>query len=161
MKSFKSFLIEERQHDNENEFMAAGAIVKAMDTGRLGLGLRSKSCSEPGTWGCLGGGAVLGETPVQCIVREIMEEAGLQVSPKFLEHIHTFRKADGSFSYHTFIWHVPTEKHVDDNIKLNEEHTAFDWCHIDDMLKPLHPGIVRSMQGNREYEEKLRGRFNG
>jgi 8-oxo-dGTP diphosphatase len=87
--------------------MGAGVLFVARDTGRVLLGLRSDGCAEPGTWGTWGGQVDVGETPAEAAARECMEEAGYQIEPDALVHVHTYRS--GSFAYFNFLAVVGSE----------------------------------------------------
>jgi len=67
MKSFKNYLYEQ-----DNERVAAGAILKASDTGRLGLAQRGMRGDFAGSWACLGGSCQDFETPLEAKKRRIL-----------------------------------------------------------------------------------------
>lgn len=153
MKSFKNYLYEQ-----DNEKVAAGAILKASDTGRLGLAKRSMKCEHPGTWACLGGSCKDFETPLEACIREIKEEADLDVDPRQLQWIHVFRDAVKLFNYHTFIWHCPSETYINDRIRLDDENIGFIWCTTDTMPQPLHPGFANTVK-QYNINLQLKGEF--
>ena len=57
-----------------------------------------------GKWNALGGKLIPGETPEECVIREVEEESGLKIfNPQFKGMI-TFPKFDGKFSWLVFIY---------------------------------------------------------
>ena len=61
-----------RYHRNKNSWWGTGVIV-VDELGRFLVGLRS----DTKTWGSPGGKVDIGETPLQAIMREAKEEAGI------------------------------------------------------------------------------------
>ncbi|WP_229686142.1 NUDIX hydrolase [Longimycelium tulufanense] len=56
----------------------------------------------PGMWSLLGGMVEAGETPQECILRELYEEIGLRLDPNRVRHFRT-RQLDGELTEHTFV----------------------------------------------------------
>ena len=52
---------------------------------------RSDDSFCPSMWGLTGGGLLAGETPVQGLIRETAEEIGIQLNPRLLTLIHTYK----------------------------------------------------------------------
>ncbi len=113
--------------------------------GHVVLGRRAAGEHDPGTWACFGGMAEGGETPLQCAVREIREEAGIDLDPRALVAAYEFVGGDG-FSFTTFLADagdgfepaISTETHEAGAFTLG---TAADdlWSGLP---SPLHPGMV-------------------
>ncbi len=57
-----------------------------------------------GKWNGLGGKAEQGETPEECVVREVMEESGLIISNPVLKGILTFPLFDGEQDWYVFVF---------------------------------------------------------
>lgn len=138
MKSFKQFIWEE-----DNEKLAAGILFHAGDTGRYAVALRSKLCDQPHTWGPIGGSAQDDEGPIEAVIREVKEEAGITITKDQLEPLDIFKKK--GFQYHTFICRVSKESDVTDNLKLNNENDDLKWFTPGKPPKPLHPGFAETL----------------
>lgn len=113
----------------------AGAIIKAKDTGRILLPLRSSLVEQPNTWGTWGGAIDNGENPKDATLREIEEEAGYDGEILSIEHLTTFK--DKSFKYDTFLVLVPREFEA----KLDWENSRAEWFDLNDLPTPLHFGL--------------------
>lgn len=145
MITFKQFLFEA-----DNEKLAAGALFRAKDTGRYAAALRSKKCDTPGTWSPVGGSAQDKEGPVEALIREVKEEAGIHIKDNQLEPLDVFKKK--GFQYHTYLCHVDKESDIDDNLKLNDENDKMTWFHHHSPPSPLHPGFQETL--NKPHVKK-------
>ena len=148
MKTFRQYLYEE-----DNEKLAAGALFFAKDTGRLGVALRSAKCDTPHTWGPVGGSAQDKEGPVEAVIREVREEAGVRIQKGQLEPLDVFRKK--GFQYHTFICFVDRESDIENEMNLNDENDDFVWFSVSNPPKPLHPGFQETFEKD-STQSKLR-----
>lgn len=92
-----------------------------------------------GSWGLVGGGVELGETPAAALQREIKEEIGDIAYEKIIP-LEKFTAETKNFEYHTYLIAVDDEFVP----KLNDEHRGFAWTGIADHPKPLHPGVWRT-----------------
>jgi len=81
--------------DAEHTHAAAGVLLLGRD-GRLILQLRDDipTIDNPGRITPFGGAAEAGETPQQCVVREIEEETGLRLDPATLVYVGEMSKLD-------------------------------------------------------------------
>lgn len=138
MITFKQYLYEQ-----DNEKLAAGALFFAKDTGKFGIALRSAKCDTPHTWGPVGGSAQDKESPVEAVIREVREEAGLKIVKGQLEPLDIFRKR--GFQYHTFLCTVDRQADIDNEMDLNDENDDFVWFNLDKPPKPFHPGFQETM----------------
>jgi 8-oxo-dGTP diphosphatase len=64
------------------------------------LNLRGEGEAEPLTWCPFGGGGERGETPVECMLREMREEAGVALDLARCAYLHTRRR--DAYAFHTF-----------------------------------------------------------
>jgi len=102
---------------------------------------RSDQGDEPGTWCFPGGMAEEGETPEQAARREVHEEIGdcaLDDMSEFDDQVDT----DKDLGFTTFIQPVAE----DFEPKLNDEHTEYKWCALNELPEPLHPGVASTIQ---------------
>lgn len=81
--------------DAEHTHAAAGVFLLTQD-GRIILQLRDDipGIDNPGMITSFGGAAEPGETPVECALRELAEETGLEVAPDALRYLDTVSKRD-------------------------------------------------------------------
>lgn len=117
--------------------IAAGVFFYSSHTNRYLYLMRADDRSV--TWGIPGGKIEEGETLVEGIERECVEELGF-FDPSFkLVPIQKF--VNHSFTYHTFFCNAGEEfvPH------LNDEHTGYAWVKSGQYPKPLHPGLFTTV----------------
>ncbi len=129
---------------------AVGALLVHLDpaTGNLSTLLQQRSLDEhePLTWCVFGGMAELGETILECLIREVNEEAGIDVSGYQRILAHTFEDGPGQFKYHTYI--VPLPRRITPT--LSSESTQAQWVRLgrtsatlwSNLPRPLHSGML-------------------
>ena len=120
---------------NRIEDRFAGVLIKALDTNRVLLVLRSDKCSEPYNWALVSGGINLEEGTLEGLKREVFEELG--TNPDILKYEFTHIETEGDmkfFYYEGFTEHefLPI---------LNEEHDDFGWFEEDNLPSPLYSKV--------------------
>ena len=115
---------------------AVGVWFYSVDTQRY-LYLLRNDPRHPGTWGLPGGKIESGETLIDAMSRECVEELGFVPEYLKLFHLEKFTSADQGFVYHTFFCSVETEF----TPKLNNEHIGWAWINSGTWPKPMHPGL--------------------
>lgn len=90
-------------------------------------------------WGVPGGKIEMGETLLEGLKRECMEEIGFWPSDPKLIPIQMF--VNNTFIYHTFFCAIDDEFIP----KLNTEHVGFAWIGHDQHPKPMHPGLFSTI----------------
>jgi 8-oxo-dGTP diphosphatase len=60
-----------------------------------------------GKWNGLGGKAEAGESPEECVLRELYEESGLKAKKIIMKGFITFPKFDSINDWHVFLFTVP------------------------------------------------------
>lgn len=92
---------------------------------------------HPGTWGLPGGKFESGETLIEAMQRECVEELGGM--PEYLKMVplEKFTSSDNGFVYHTFFCSVANEF----TPTLNDEHIGWAWIASGNWPKPMHPGL--------------------
>lgn len=120
---------------------AAGATIYCPETGRFLFVKRSNTGDAPNVWACLGGGVDPGETILQAIKREFMEEGQVDTDEFVLYPFYRF-DAPG-FSYYNFLGVC----HEEFDPVLNHEHTEFCWSEAPPT--PLHPNFEQALRDPR------------
>ena len=122
----------------ESNHIGCGALIFSKSTNRYLFLLRNQK-KHAGHWGLVGGGVEVGESPVQALQREIVEEIG-EIQFEKIIPLEKFTSENSNFEYHTYLITV-NEEFVP---VLNDEHRGYAWTGIDDYPKPLHPGVWRT-----------------
>ena len=122
----------------ESNYIGCGALIYSLQTKRYLFLLRNQK-RHAGSWGLVGGGVDLGESPIEALRREIMEEIGGIAIQKVIP-LEKFTAENTNFEYHTYLLTVEQEFVP----QLNDEHRGYAWTSIDDHPKPLHPGVWRT-----------------
>ena len=129
---------------------AAGVLFLAKDTGRCMLQLREGNKRFNHTWGFWGGIIESGETPYECIQRELDEEIGFVPELQKLNPIDVYQSKNKNFMYYSFVA-VIEEEFIP---TLNDESAGYAWVNIGQWPKPLHEG-ARVTLGRNKGTSKL------
>jgi len=117
-------------------FYGAGCLFRAKSTGRYLFAKRHRSDNHASeTWCTWGGGGEAGGTPRQTLDREVLEEAGFDISRLPVSWKPTFR--DGKFSFYNAVVEVDEEFEP----TLNDENEAYVWVDFGKWPTPLHRGV--------------------
>jgi 8-oxo-dGTP pyrophosphatase MutT (NUDIX family) len=122
----------------ESYHIGCGALIYSRATKRYLFLLRNQK-RHAGSWGLVGGGVESGETPIEALHRELIEEINL-VEYNQIVPLEKFTSDQGNFEYHTYL--ITVEKEFVP--ELNDEHRGYAWTTIADHPKPLHPGVWRT-----------------
>ncbi|MGE5497321.1 MAG: NUDIX hydrolase [Syntrophothermus sp.] len=95
--------------------------------------IKKQNDMHEGKWNGLGGKLENGETPEECVIREVREESGLLISDPKLHGFITFPAFDGFEDWYVFVF--TAEKFSGDLIDSNEGH--LEWI-PDDKLTELN-----------------------
>ena len=125
---------------------AAGVVFLAKDTGRCLLQLRNSDKKFNHTWGFWGGMLEKGETPYECIQRELDEEIGIVPEMQKLNPIDVYQSNDKNFYYYSFVYVVDKEFMPP---KVNGESAGYAWVNIGQWPKPLHNGAKNTLYNNK------------
>lgn len=132
--------------------LAAGALFVAKDTGKCLVGLRSKRCDSPHTWGPFGGSIEDGETIKEGLWRELREEIGYSGDAELIESWVFERK---NFKYHTFIALVDEEF----TPTINDETDEYKWITLEELvnLEDKHHGFAQYVTNAKEQLQEYMG----
>ena len=123
----------------EHYHIGCGALIYSRATKRYLFLLRNQK-RHAGSWGLVGGGVEPGESLVEALRREIVEEIGFIDVEKIIP-LEKFTADNTNFEYHTYLL-VVADEFVP---QLNDEHRGYAWTAINDHPKPLHPGVWRTV----------------
>jgi 8-oxo-dGTP pyrophosphatase MutT (NUDIX family) len=132
--------------------MVGAAILIVDDRNRLLLMKRSDS----GCWGPPGGAVELGEIVEDAARRETLEETGLPVGEMSLFGIFSgpelyYKYPNGDEVYNVTIVYLSHD--VAGNVRLNGEHTEWDWFAPADIPADLSPPIKPVIEKFRRFVE--------
>ena len=125
-----------------------GALIFSKKTKRYLFLLRNGG-SWSMTWALPGGKMNPDETVIVGLAREIEEELGGRINDPKLVPIEKYTSDDYRFVYHTFFIGVDDEFVPE----LNDEHVGYAWLPLSALPKPLHPGIIRTMNSEVVLEK--------
>jgi len=131
------FLLTADDDDDQEPFWGsagAGCVPYAIDTRRICIQHRSQAVNEPGTWGTWGGAIDHGESALQAVKRELIEEAGYRGAVKYTK-LSVFKK--GTFTYTNYLATVTKEF----TPRHSWESQGHRWVTLDDLPTPLHFGF--------------------
>jgi len=120
----------------------AGAGIVPTTGKRALFLLRSRLVTEPGTWGIAGGAVDPGEDALTAGLRELREEAGLDLGTYSLLGTTTFTSPTG-FRYTTNVVRVHPSV-TQREVRLNWENREARWgdeAWLDAHLDKIHPGM--------------------
>lgn len=134
---------EGRDDDNAEGYFGrqgAGCLFYSKSSGNVLFALRSGRVMEPHTWSGFGGKVDEGETVIEALEREVMEEAGFTDEAVY-DGISVYRDEDAGFEYHNYLVIVNEEFEP----TLNDETDDFKWTSIENPPNPLHFGIEAAL----------------
>jgi 8-oxo-dGTP pyrophosphatase MutT (NUDIX family) len=118
--------------------ISAGVFFFSNKTDRFLYLLRTDD-RNPGSWSIPGGKLEDGETLLEGINRECLEEIGY--FPENVKLIPIQKFVNKNFTYHTFFCEVEEEFIP----ILNDEHCGYAWVGEGLYPKPLHPGLFSTV----------------
>jgi 8-oxo-dGTP pyrophosphatase MutT (NUDIX family) len=123
------------------DIVCSGGLFLSKNTQRFLFLLRDQG-KTAGSWGIAGGKLEPSDvTPYDGLLREIEEELGSVPTIIKTVPIEWYASRDEAFSYHTYILIVEDEFIP----RLNEEHSGYAWCSLNNWPKPLHQGLKSTL----------------
>lgn len=128
----------------DNEFLGAGALIVARNTGRVLLGFRSAKENNPHVWGNQGGHVDVNERVTDGLRREVREETGYKGDIQFIQ-FPTGKFPDGQFMFYNFLGIVPEEFEPNPPKKWAWETEKWGWYEFDKLPKPMHAKMMKDI----------------
>lgn len=136
----------------KGEYHLAIEAMLINDEGKILISQRAGHRKRyPLMWECNGGSAVLGETSVQAIVREMREELGIE----FKEEEAVFLKEYKGDVYFKDFWVFKTNVNPEELTFPDGESIAAKWVTIDEMLEMQENGEWVGRVTKEDYELAL------
>ena len=135
-KKVKEILMEQQV-----DRIAAGVLVKCIETDRILLLLRNDNADEPNTWALVGGGIDDGENVLEGLKREVKEE--MSIDPDIIEYefINKNYIKEKNMDFHYYVG-VVSDEFIP---TLDEENLDYRWCDKNDLPSPLYPGLINNI----------------
>jgi len=121
--------------------VGAGAVFLSAKTGRVLFNLRAPYKTHRNQWSLWGGMVENGESPKECLLREIEEEAGFVPDISKIYPFDIYESKDKHFRYYTFICVVQDEFVP----KINHEAVGYCWVKLGQWPSPIHQGARASL----------------
>jgi len=126
---------------NPTVIASVGSLIYSKNTKRYLFLLRNGDRFND-TWSIAGGKINKNESIVNALKREVYEEIGFDISNYKLIPLETFTTPNNYFCYYTFLIPIETEFIP----ILNNEHKGWAWTDIENIPKPTHPGLFKTVR---------------
>jgi ADP-ribose pyrophosphatase YjhB (NUDIX family) len=141
--------------------LATGDAAIIDDEGRILLILRA----DNGKWAMPGGAMEVGETPAEGVLREVLEETGMQCEIVALVGVHDSRRAGAVTRHHLYMMLFlcrPVPGHEQPSEPLTaDEIVEMRWFSRDALPLDIDPGhITRIPQAYRVWRRDLRADYD-
>lgn len=118
--------------------IGAGALI-VHDRAAL-LGVRSAQEHEPFTLSVFGGMMEDGETPYGCMLREVLQESGLNLHGVPVQLIDKFHNPEDDFEFYTYLVRLEGAR---PNVILSEESVAYHWVELGRTEETLWEHVIK------------------
>lgn len=136
---------ERAAHHDLNGQQGAGVLIVCPATHRMLLAKRGMDCASPGTWAPFGGMVDPGESPDEAAIREVKEEADIDLVDITPEPIYTTLDSNTGFRFHTYLSVLDEEVIAN----INDESSGWAWFtpnEVSTFSHMLHPGFRELME---------------
>ena len=116
-----------------------GVLLICEETGNFPLGKRAKKIRYPNCWAAFGGAIDEGETVLEGVKRELMEETQIP-SDNIRYELFEIQTTLGD-DYHFYLGYCDKEYEC----KLNDETQEYGWFNLNNLPKPLFPTMYSSL----------------
>ena len=116
-----------------------GVLLVCKETGNFLLGERAKNIPFPDCWALFGGSVEEGESVLEGVKRELMEETQIP-SDNIIYELFEVQTTFGD-PYHFYLGYCDKEFEC----KLNEETQRYGWFNLNSLPKPLFPTLYSSL----------------
>jgi ADP-ribose pyrophosphatase YjhB (NUDIX family) len=135
------YILQLRQFIGHRPILTVGAVILVIDQQNRLLMMRR---SDTGSWGVPGGATELGETVEDAARRETFEETNLEIGEMSLFGVFSgpelyYIYPNGDEVYNVTIVYLSREWHGE--VKLNDEHTEWNWFPANEIPEDLSPPI--------------------
>lgn len=119
--------------------------------------IKKENDMHEGKWNGLGGKFEKGESPEECVIREIFEESGLHISSPILHGFLSFPDFDGNDDWYVFLF--TASEYSGTMIQSEEGH--LEWIDNDRLLElPLWEGDKYFLSWMKEHKSFFSAKFN-
>ena len=140
--------VKEVKHKNDNPNQSSMAVLIDPKDRILILKRPANLSPEsfPNKWCIPGGKALIGEAPLDNVIREVMEETGIKLKPQSTNYL--LNKQEEDKNYFFFVARVNEEPKI---MNVLDEHEEFKWIRADeiekyDMIKDTHDIIKLALR---------------
>lgn len=123
---------------NRNNRKYGGVLLICEETNNFLLLKRCKEASNPGTWSIVSGGIEKGESTLEGVKRELMEET--QIDSKDIRY-ELFEKQYDICNFDFYLGYCPKEYQCN----LDPENDDWGWFNMENLPKPLFPTLYSSL----------------
>ncbi len=123
----------------------AGCLFWDLEDEKFLLIKRSEYVPLPNTWTLPGGRLDPGETPIEAVRREVVEEIGFEIGKRPLRLIYTNETHAPRFRFFTYACLLKNKFEP----RLNWESTDYMWCDMSDLPDDLHWGVKQMVSNDR------------
>jgi len=116
-----------------------GVLLICEETGNFLLGERAKNIPFPNYWSPFGGSIEEGESVLEGVKRELMEETQIP-SENIIYELFEVQTTFGD-PYHFYLGYCDKEFEC----KLNEETQRYGWFNLNSLPKPIFPTLYSSL----------------
>jgi 8-oxo-dGTP pyrophosphatase MutT (NUDIX family) len=127
--------------------ISCGALIYCISTDRYLFLLRSMG-KYTNTWGIVGGKVDFQENIKQALIREIQEELSGEIQGAKYINVDKYESKNKDFAYYTFLVKVEQEFVPE----LNREHKGYCWVKLQDLPKPIHPGLAMTINSKLKLQ---------